>query len=356
MPKISDLTAILSVDPSDYVVVVDVSDMTTKRALVSQVQGSSFTAGGDLSGTSSSQTVSKVRGATVNTAGGALTTGNVLKVTGASTIDYGAVNLGGGAGHVTGTLPIGNGGTGLTAVPGLSGQLILNAGGTAYGASSHWSMSGTGSAGFTGSSSAYVAMGTNPAGAGWVRVPYASAQDILMMRNSGNSADWNLIGMSSSTLVLGDSNMDSIYRAFGLTLAVAFSTGLDVIVASGNAFRATNSIINCAQPVAGDQRVPIPFRWASASITQSSTTTTTLTAAQAECPLLKFTGSPGGAFDVRAPSVADAFFIVANGTNGAMTFKPASGGTGTTIATTKTAQTRGVTSPSADYVRVTPDA
>lgn len=54
--------------------------------------------------------VGKVNGSTVP-AGGSLTTGNVLQVTGGSALGYAAVNLAGGANFVTGTLPIGNGGT-----------------------------------------------------------------------------------------------------------------------------------------------------------------------------------------------------------------------------------------------------
>ena len=62
---------------------------------------------GSGSGTSFALTVAKVNGATVPAAG-ALTTGNVLKVTGASALGYGAVNLAGGANHVTGLLPVAN--------------------------------------------------------------------------------------------------------------------------------------------------------------------------------------------------------------------------------------------------------
>lgn len=68
-------------------------------------------ASGDLSGTYPGPTVARVNGATVPAAG-ALTTGNVLQVTGASSLGYGAVNLAGGANYVTGILPVANGGTG----------------------------------------------------------------------------------------------------------------------------------------------------------------------------------------------------------------------------------------------------
>jgi len=67
----------------------------------------SQTMGGDVTGTTAASTVAKVNGSTVP-AGGALTTGNVLQVTGAAALGYAAVNLAGGAAHVTGVLPAAN--------------------------------------------------------------------------------------------------------------------------------------------------------------------------------------------------------------------------------------------------------
>jgi hypothetical protein len=66
-----------------------------------------FTAGGDLTGTSTSQVVAKIHGATVPIAG-SLTTGNVLQVNGSSSLTYSALNLAGGANYVTGSLPTAN--------------------------------------------------------------------------------------------------------------------------------------------------------------------------------------------------------------------------------------------------------
>lgn len=66
-----------------------------------------FTAGGDLSGTSTSQTVIKINGATVPVSG-SLITGNTLQVSGSSALSYAALNLAGGSNFVTGVLPIGN--------------------------------------------------------------------------------------------------------------------------------------------------------------------------------------------------------------------------------------------------------
>jgi hypothetical protein len=62
---------------------------------------------GDIAGTATSVTVSKINGSSVP-AGGSLTTGNVLQVTGSSALSYGAINLAGGSNYVTGVLPTAN--------------------------------------------------------------------------------------------------------------------------------------------------------------------------------------------------------------------------------------------------------
>lgn len=69
--------------------------------------GGGFTAGGDLSGNSVNQTVIRINGATIPVSG-SLTTGNVLKVSGTSSLYYGAINLAGGTNHIIGVLPEGN--------------------------------------------------------------------------------------------------------------------------------------------------------------------------------------------------------------------------------------------------------
>lgn len=84
--------------------------------------------GGDLSGSLPNPTVDKLDGATVPAAG-ALTTGNVLQVSGSSALTYGPVNLAGGVNYVTGITPTLNGGTGFNTYD--TGELLHgNASGT----------------------------------------------------------------------------------------------------------------------------------------------------------------------------------------------------------------------------------
>lgn len=74
-----------------------VSNATTGAVGVVQLAG-------DLGGTATSPSVLKLRGTSIATAGGALTTGQVPRVTGPSTIDYGALDLANSS-AVTGVLP-----------------------------------------------------------------------------------------------------------------------------------------------------------------------------------------------------------------------------------------------------------
>lgn len=80
-----------------------------------------ITLAGDLGGTAALPSVLSVNGSSVP-AGGSLTTGNVLQVSGSSSLTYGPINLAGGSHYITGNLPVAN------FAPGTSGQVLMSNG------------------------------------------------------------------------------------------------------------------------------------------------------------------------------------------------------------------------------------
>lgn len=94
-------------------IAISATDPTTGQALIATStsaaswQTITVTMAGDVTGPSGTSVVARANGATIPAAG-ALTTGNVMQVSGASALTYAPVNLAGGANYVTGVLPVGN--------------------------------------------------------------------------------------------------------------------------------------------------------------------------------------------------------------------------------------------------------
>jgi len=84
-----------------------VLEATSAIAASWQAPSGDITLAGDVTGAANANTVAKINGASVPISG-SLTTGNVLQVSGVSTLSYGAINLAGGTNFVTGVLPTGN--------------------------------------------------------------------------------------------------------------------------------------------------------------------------------------------------------------------------------------------------------
>jgi hypothetical protein len=159
--------------------------------------GGGFTAGGDLSGTSTNQTVQKVKGTTITTAGGALPVGAVLRTTAVGTADWGTVDLAD-TDAVTGTLPVVRGGTNIT-TSGLSGQankaLTVNVGETGY----QFTTIPAGASTPTGTGFRHVTSGTEDAAAALVvnvdvSASAAIAASKLAPPGSTTQASWNNAG------------------------------------------------------------------------------------------------------------------------------------------------------------------
>jgi hypothetical protein len=160
-----------------------------------------ITWGGDLSGSAFSPSVINIHGASVPIAG-SLTTGNVLQVTGSSTLGYAAVNLAGGSNFVTGVLPTANqanqtmagdvtGTTAASVVQQLTGGYgshtgLVNIPSSSYlGFGAFGSLPATGSLRFTspGTAQTYLA-----AVSGGVDQPMISSDSIVMIFGSSS---WN---------------------------------------------------------------------------------------------------------------------------------------------------------------------
>lgn len=110
------------------------ADLRLIEGITSSGGPPSGAAGGNLSGTYPNPVTVKLNNATVPAAG-ALVTGNVLQVTGASALDYAPINLAGGANFVTGSLP------GANVTPAFGSQAISTTGTLAAGATTLSSLS-----------------------------------------------------------------------------------------------------------------------------------------------------------------------------------------------------------------------
>lgn len=235
---------------------------------------------------------------------------------------------------VTGTLPIGNGGTGLTAVPGSNGQFIVNAGGTAFGAGgSNWTLGGTGNQGLIGAAGAFVSFGTSPATIGSVRLMTTGTDDLVSMAYTGINV--SLIRTDALILKFSDVNFQTEYSGYQVVVK-SYTAPLYLHGEGILGVTLTSTDVKMANQVTGDQSSSVPFRLKKLAIAQNSTSTLTLSAAQYENPYLEATGAAGGAFIWQAPASTGAFFVVKNSNSSSMTFRSGVSG-GVTIAAGKSA-------------------
>lgn len=129
-----NLIADVNVDSAAAIAVSKLAAAGTDGYIITTVVGVptwsnpfSLTAGGDVSGTIGSQTVNKIKGTTITTAGGALAVGAVLRTTAIGTADWGQVDLAD-TDAITGILATGNIATTLSSkilnVPTFTGTVI----------------------------------------------------------------------------------------------------------------------------------------------------------------------------------------------------------------------------------------
>lgn len=197
------------------------------------------TMGGDVTGTTAAAVVAKVNGSTVP-AGGSLTTGNVLQVTGAGALSYAAINLAGGANFVSGVLPTGNqaaqsmsgdvsGTTASATVAKINGATVPAAGSLTTGNSLHVSGS---------SALSYSALNL-AGGSGWVtgQLPVANlangtAAQVLVTNSGATAPAWVSLSGDVSITAAGATTVASIQ---GITISGTPATGNVLIATSTSA-------------------------------------------------------------------------------------------------------------------------
>ena len=232
-----------------------------------------FTAGGDLSGTDSSQTVIKINGATVPAAG-SLTTGHVLKVSSASANTYGYIldaNIDAAAEIAVSKLEAsGTDGYALITVLGIP-TWTASSSGTPGGADTQLQFNDggalNGDAGLVYNKttnlltlSDALAVGIDPASAGIIRVPYdGSSRIIIAERNAADTDDYNVIATNAGSTIFGD--VDTTTSMSGYTLALSAGAGgqIDTAINSGYGWFLTSAGFHVAVPILGDTRASSPL-------------------------------------------------------------------------------------------------
>jgi hypothetical protein len=167
-------------------------------------------AGGDLSGTYPNPGVVNIHGASVP-ASGSLTTGNVLQVSGSAALTYAPVNLAGGSNYVTGTLPSTNLPFATTSALGII-ELSGDLGGTDTSPSvlaiNGTSVPATPTAGQT-------LVATSGTSATWELLPVASlspGSNLQILLMDGSTPTWTTISQDVFTNATGAFTVQSIQQ------------------------------------------------------------------------------------------------------------------------------------------------
>jgi hypothetical protein len=295
----------------------------SKHNFGSSVIQAQFAAGGDLNGTSTSQSVIAIQGNTVP--GGSLTAGQFLEATGTTTWDAGPVNLAN-TNSVTGTLAAGNqaaqtctgdvtGNTGATVVSAITGStpilvtpatvewtkattspVLTQATPTTDVATNNLTIQAQGpfASASTNKTPGSVIINNPAAVSGGANTPSLIVEQAGTTYWSagadgfGGAALWGGSAHAVNTWVIDSSSGTTIFNASSGD-PIEFTIGGTVYAN----FASTDFSIQA--PVGGYASGSAPFSWLSCTVSLTSGTVNTLTASQYTCPHLKFTGTLTGA-------------------------------------------------------------
>ncbi len=224
----------------------------------------------------------------------------------------------------------------ITTIPDFNGTLPTSGGASSEGSAGELQTT-DGAGGFdaatnvkAGSDHVSIGSGTVHATAR-IRLPYnGGATRIIMGTRTAAAVDVGLLqDGAGDTWLIGNTSMDlQINQAVGNIFCTSNFT-----LASGsvNALVTTGSKFGVAQPLSGSSGDSQPFRFKRAAIVKVGTSDHTGTSAQYECPIVDWSGTPGGNFNAIWPDSEGSAAIHKNRTPNILTVKK-SGGTGITVA------------------------
>ena len=223
-----------------------------------------------------------------------------------------------GAGKLTGTVAVANGGTGLAAAGTTGTFLTIVAGAPAYGNAASSFGVGTGVV----------------AGVGGLRVD-TTAQQVIAGRNTSNTGDVEYVSINGSNqLFIGtDTGFTAAKQAGAINMYVSSGGTIAIGRGSSTMLYSSGYSFEFWRPIGGSVPAAVAFQWTTSTVTVAAGSNT-LTAAQYSCPVMTLQGA-AGAFSVVAPLQQGSAFDVYNATGSLGTFGGVTGATVSIPAGTK---------------------
>ena len=206
---------------------LNLADTDAVTGALPAVNQADQTMAGDVSGSTGSSTVDAIRGTSVSSAGGALVTGAVLRVTGVSSCDWGAVNLAD-TDAVTGVLPVGN--VDATATPTASKIAMWNA--SVYmGATRFYGAGTVATAGLlAAANNVVVASARNAANGANIALLTTDGADKLTVGDAANASAVDVSALTTLRTMIGAAvSTHATEKGLSIGMAPSFGGGVGVV-------------------------------------------------------------------------------------------------------------------------------